>query len=176
MSLGHAVFILAFFWAGIHLMHRIFNWSSSTSLLPTTSIRSSRQGLRNWDVSNTQISLNKLHLRLQTDVFNALHGRITSKLIRRKGPVSIGLKLFYNLGVYLGVAGLLTSIALLLWTSSQLMFPVLHTAFAGLGENGALVPPSLARRGMDLDGGYDNKGGFGLMPIVRLSHLICSDY
>ncbi|KAL6303711.1 hypothetical protein BKA93DRAFT_734418 [Sparassis latifolia] len=111
---------LCVFWAVVHLLYRIVSRAvRPRSILPTTSGAPRHVG-DFFKQSLTQVSLWKLHLRIQTTAFNSLHDGIISSFNQARGSVTRGaLVALYDFGAVSGVVGLLGSMLLLLWTAMK---------------------------------------------------------
>ncbi|CCM06296.1 uncharacterized protein FIBRA_08547 [Fibroporia radiculosa] len=108
---------LAAFWLAVHVLSRLL--AVRPSALPTTHTRTHRR-LR----GSTQWSLRALHLRVQSTAFNGAHDALTAALARlRVTHVRMHdvLRMFYNVGSVVAIAGMAGALVLMAWTAAQLV-------------------------------------------------------
>lgn len=79
--------------------------------------------------SSVQITLKKLHLRVQTTAWNRTHDQLASRLankhsVKRKAL----LTRIYDGGCVLGLAGMIVALCLLLWTAGNLCVSLIETS------------------------------------------------
>lgn len=132
--LALATIYLLVFWAVVHFLHRKY-LQNRPSLLPTNA-GSLRSRFR-----QTEVSLNYFHLKIETTACNAWLDNFASRLSsRRHRKQQKAVVAFYNVGVGVGILGMLGALTLLLWMTYGLWSSLLASA-----------PPSNihARRGLE---------------------------
>lgn len=120
MGLITLVYSVLLLWAIIHLIHRLITrhgHHTSRGILPSDA--SSRVPRRSWlNRSHYRVTLQPVHLRLETTGFNDLHDTLASYLTKQRNSFSRNaLVLFYNIGSMAGAVGMLAALGLLVVTT-----------------------------------------------------------
>ncbi|KAF8664227.1 hypothetical protein AX16_000789 [Volvariella volvacea WC 439] len=108
----HALSGLALFWAIVHVIAYSVKKPSST-VLPFSSVRPLRHSRK-----PTRLNLHKFILSIETSSYNTAHDALTRR-ITRSGLSKRLLKACYDVGIVVGVIGMLGAFALLGWTTIQ---------------------------------------------------------
>jgi hypothetical protein len=124
-----AAFYLAFFWAFLHLLKRIYPHIFPKShqlgrhpILPTNRGGRGESTITGWLYelgTNTKVVLTSVHLRLETTWFNTLHDEFMKRLSKSQG-VKL-LRGFYDLGFVAGVIGLVGVLFILALTAGKMV-------------------------------------------------------
>lgn len=165
--------VLCLLWAAVHSLAYLLRLSRSRSLLPVAFLRS-RYSSTIWRSSSTKLTLNKLHLRLETTAWNLEHDSLANLLQRRRSWAR-ALTFFYNLGSVFAVLGMAVSLGILLYTCS----PLVKLFSLGKLPNATHHPPS--RRSLEATSFHASQDRFTdthfLTPIVSpcpcISCLTC---
>ncbi|KAJ7182585.1 hypothetical protein C8R43DRAFT_7552, partial [Mycena crocata] len=129
---ANLVLVLLLVWTVIHGAFYFLRPAKAQSLLPTSRATNSLRRKRRhfWDSRSTQVILNKLHLRVQTSVWNNRHDVLTKALtVCSATRVRPALTSFYNAGFAMGVLGTVVSLGLLSWNCVHGMVPLIHAFF-----------------------------------------------
>ncbi|KAI0772391.1 hypothetical protein BD413DRAFT_612553 [Trametes elegans] len=119
-GLQHFIFSLSLFWAALYGLRHYRRRARRITPLPSfTSAAAGPASAELFRSPATRITLRKLHLRYQSTAWNALHQSSVARLAKRSGWRKM-LQLVYDAGSVLGVLGMLSSMALLAWTTGQL--------------------------------------------------------
>ena len=113
MSLFHAISLISLVWIVINALYRLLKPKSA--LLPTLNSHKPRAWTL-WAEKSTTITVNKVHLRIQTNIFNSEHDQLSGRLKdRRFSRLRRWLLIFYNCGIVAGICGMLLALAVLAW-------------------------------------------------------------
>ncbi|KAJ7103756.1 hypothetical protein C8R44DRAFT_640486 [Mycena epipterygia] len=172
--------ILLLVWTIIHGANYFLRPAKAQqSLLPTSRGAASLGRRRNyfWDTRTTQVVLTKLHLRVQTSVWNVRHDALSKAVSARSGVrLRAALIAFYNAGCAMGVLGTLLALGLLLWNCGNVLVPLVR-GMGVISMSSVAQPALLAKRGLELDlGGEAAVHGTIIQPLipgvtVPLDHL-----
>lgn len=123
MGLDALGLFITIFWLAIHALHRIYKNSShgSSNLpIPVAATLSSSARHRTRETS-TRVTLNHVHLRIETSALNNLHARYTTRARASNMQPKKALTAFYNVGSIFGAVGMLGVLGIILWTLAQLI-------------------------------------------------------
>ncbi|KIK63925.1 hypothetical protein GYMLUDRAFT_83340 [Collybiopsis luxurians FD-317 M1] len=128
MSFFHVFTLILLFWVIVHIIHRIYQPTRVSTLLPTLNTVAPRARLL-WAEKSTILTLNKANLRIQTNAFNARHDYLAGKFKdRRFARLQKGITTFYNIGVAAGMCGMVLGLAVLFWATGSSLFDAFITA------------------------------------------------
>ncbi|KAF9071599.1 hypothetical protein BDP27DRAFT_1322026 [Rhodocollybia butyracea] len=110
MSALHALSLISIFWAIIHTLDYLWK-PTAASVLPTVSFHVK---------PSITVALNKFHLRIQTEAFNAQHDSVVKRLNhRREKGLRRCISLFYDMGVVVGIFGMCIGLGTLFWLTGS---------------------------------------------------------
>ncbi|KAI5886689.1 uncharacterized protein SCHCODRAFT_02517320 [Schizophyllum commune H4-8] len=167
MSYGSLFLGITAFWILVHATNQLYLSRSEGSTLPAFAPRRRRTG-------NITVSVDRLHLRVQTTRLNSVHdlfAQWSSKNLRLRRVLSG----FYNLGTAACCMGVLTALGLLLWTT----WGLLSATFSATTKSG-LPPPDNTLTKRDTlppePSSSTATSSFGIRPLipgvtVPMSHL-----
>ncbi|KAF5342755.1 hypothetical protein D9757_014509 [Collybiopsis confluens] len=127
MSFLHATALIAFFWLAVHVLCRIYYKQNHASTLLPISNNSASRG-RRCSSSTTTVTVNKIHLKIQTRAFNAGYDYLAGRrLTRFKHWASA----FYSSGVVVGFVGMIVGLSVLVWITGTSAFQVFIAPYKG---------------------------------------------
>ncbi|KAF8626451.1 hypothetical protein AX15_004867 [Amanita polypyramis BW_CC] len=119
MSIQRAALALLVFWSSLHGLKRVLRRRRRRIVLPWNLSRGRL-------TSRTAVSLQHVHLNLQTTSCNTLYDRFASLLASKQyKKCKTALSLFYNLGYFSAVLGMLGASIILFWTCCSIMWKML---------------------------------------------------
>ncbi|KIY66327.1 hypothetical protein CYLTODRAFT_491571 [Cylindrobasidium torrendii FP15055 ss-10] len=148
------------FWTIIHLLVRQYSKNNSNAILPTLANPRSRK---------TNISVQYLHLKVETTTWNALHDSLASAILKRRYQrYKSFLHAFYDAGILVGVLGMFCALGLIFYT----LFSAMQTAF--LATVSSPSPRNLLKRATSA--AIEQSSNYIVQPIipgvtVPLSHF-----
>ncbi|KAI5825233.1 hypothetical protein K523DRAFT_251549 [Schizophyllum commune Tattone D] len=135
MPFGSLFFGIAVFWILVHAANKVYLSRSQGPTLPAFVPRQRRTG-------STNITVDGLHLRVQTTYLNDVHDLFAQWSLKNPQLRRV-LASFYDLGTAACCAGALTALGLLLWTTRGLLATVV---LFSASDDPALATPQLAKR------------------------------
>lgn len=140
MSFGGFLLTLIAIWCVIHICYR-FAERQNSLLLPTPVNASGRRPFAGAS-RHTTVSLNTLRLRVSTTRWNARHDQLTAFLAKRGNTVTSALfKGTYNLGIILGIVGMIAALIVCMASVWLVFQEWLHA-----GDNIVTTGPALSKR------------------------------
>jgi len=125
MSFTKVLFLIAIFWTVIHGIHYFLKSRKNSSILPVAS-RTAGHHPRIWNAASTSFVVDKLLLRIQTTSLNAWHDSIANRLKTRQcACIRYWTVMFYNLGVFFGLLGMICALGVLLYTAGSSVWGLL---------------------------------------------------
>lgn len=119
MSLFHAISLISFIWLVINVLSHLFK--PKAALLPTSNTSRPRAWSL-WTGKSTTITINKVHIRIQTNTFNEEHDYLAGKLKdRRFTRLRRWVVIFYYFGIVAGICGMVLGLAALTWITLRLV-------------------------------------------------------
>lgn len=172
MSFPSLLLSLSIFWLAVHGLHAYLKRGSA----PRPSSARAFAGLgRAYPfglfriLSSTQVSLRGVRLQLSTQAWNEPHDRLSGWLLKRKNrSLREGLKRCYDVGVVLGVAGMIVACGGLLWVACSHASSVYHWWNTPTPAP-AVSLPSLSKRNIVEIQGSQTAEPIPIRMIVRLS-------
>ncbi|KAJ3573613.1 hypothetical protein NP233_g2329 [Leucocoprinus birnbaumii] len=149
MPLSSFLYSLSLFWLIIHIIHRLSTHHKQGPILPSSISVANRSQIQ-WN-----ITVQFLHARIETTRWNNAHDRLLSRLKRRRGE-RVWLERMYDMGLGVGVVGMVVALVLLVWTTWSLMKSLaIRSVEGGAGSVGRLL-----RRDMDgtVRRSYEDRG------------------
>lgn len=135
------VLVLLLVWTVIHGANYFLRPSKAQSLLPTPQSFGRRR-----DRNNTQVILNKFHLRVQTSAWNSRHDGLAKAVSERQGArLRSLLTSFYNVGCVMGVLGTVVALGLMVWNCANTLLPLLQGTLSK-----PTTPTGLLKRELEL--------------------------
>ncbi|KAE9388652.1 hypothetical protein BT96DRAFT_980965 [Gymnopus androsaceus JB14] len=171
MSLFHAISLISFIWLVINVLFHLFK--PKAALLPTSNTSRPRAWSL-WTEKSTTITVNKVHIRIQTNTFNEEHDYLAGKLKdRRFTRLRRWVVIFYNFGIVAGICGMVLGLAALTWITLRLAID----PFSGIQK-----PPNHSKRDLSSE---THSTSFihpiipgmtvplGHLPIILIAMLVC---
>ena len=161
MPFGSLFFGIAVFWILVHAANKVYLSRSQGPTLPAFVPR--RRG-----TGNTYVTIDRLHLRVQTTYLNDVHDLFAQWSLKNPQLRHI-LASFYDLGTTACCVGALTALCLLLWTTWGLLATFI---FSPASDDSFLATPQLAKRYYipPEPSSPTATSSFGVRPLVREPH------
>ena len=158
MPFGSLFFGIAVFWILVHAANKVYLSRSQGPTLPGFVPRRRRTG-------NTIITIDRLHLRVQTNYLNDVHNLFAQWSLKNPRLRQV-LSGFYDLGTTACCVGALTALGLLLWTTWGLFATVVFYSASG---DPVLATSHLAKRDFipPEPSTSTATSSFGVRPLVR---------
>ncbi|KAL1731394.1 hypothetical protein EV714DRAFT_236210 [Schizophyllum commune] len=160
MPFGSLFFGIAVFWILVHAANKVYLSRSPGPTLPAFVPR--RRG-----TGNTYVTIDRLHLRVQTTYLNDVHDLFAQWSLKNPRLRQILLS-FYDLGTAACCVGALTALGLLLWTTWGLLATIV---FPQASDDPAQTTPQVAKRDYipPEPSTSTATSSFGVRPLVRVT-------
>ncbi|KAJ8082502.1 hypothetical protein PM082_008357 [Marasmius tenuissimus] len=131
MPLLDIVLPLSLFWLLVHVLDIYLKRSRRAPLLPSNENHFRTPRYRHWNLSNTTLNLKRLHLTISTTRWNVTYDKFVEKLKHKHhARAKYWITAFYNVGVWIGVLGMVCAVGALVWISGTLFWDLAHRWFA----------------------------------------------
>ncbi|THH15185.1 hypothetical protein EW146_g5250 [Bondarzewia mesenterica] len=147
MTPGSLILYLCLIWL---LFYGIIRARARPSILPNPLSLSPRRPRSLFSTDATRLTVNKLHLRVESTALNAYHDVFTARLTSRPyGRLRRILSAFYDSGTLSGAIGMFSCMVLLAWTVWQLGFTLLSSSSSSKTPGDVQAVAVHTKRGFD---------------------------